>query len=115
MDSEVTFSNPSFQKNLWSLRNDFTDSTIICDGGTNRLGCHKIVLASVSQVLREKLKDSDEIDLGDVSNEDANLLIKFIYVGKIKVKIRKRKFTLCTIHIQNKQFKLAKTIFNHFI
>ena len=86
MDSEVTFSNPSFQKNLWSLRNDFTDSTIICDGGTNRLGCHKIVLASVSQVLREKLKDSDEIDLGDVSNEDANLLIKFIYVGKIKVK-----------------------------
>ena len=26
-------------------------------------------------------------------------------VGKIKVKIRKRKFTLCNIHIQNKQFK----------
>ena len=26
-------------------------------------------------------------------------------VGKIKVKIRKQKFTLCNIHIQNKQFK----------
>jgi len=86
MEIEVTFSNPGFQKSLWSHRNDFCDATIVCNNGKNRFGCHKIVLATVSNVLRDLLQETDEIDLGEVSSEDAHLFLKFIYLGKIRMR-----------------------------
>ena len=86
MDGEVTFSNPSFRNTLWTMRNEFNDATLICNGRKSKFGCHKIVLASVSGIFRDMLRKSNEIDLGEVSNEDCHRFLKFIYLGKIKMR-----------------------------
>ena len=73
---------------LWQLRNEFTDTTIICQNGQSALKAHKIVLAARSSVLRDVLHKSDTLLLPGMSQSDLESALESIYKADSKSVVR---------------------------
>jgi len=71
---------------IWDLKDDFTDTSIICSNGRTKIRAHKIILAASSNYLKSKLRINNEILLAEYSRGEILLLMEYIYSGQVSLK-----------------------------
>lgn len=83
----VTFKSRDYEvrrANLWKMRNEFCDVTLICCDN-EKIPAHKIILASSSKFFHNSLVLSDELKLTKVDRKSMESLLQFIYTGLVMV------------------------------
>ena len=105
---------PGDLRNVWELKDEFTDVTIFGNDSKDGINAHKIILATASPYFRSKLKTSTEIRFDQFNKEELRGMIELIYKGEVqldseKIKRFQEMLNFLSITIQERKMKQKAT------
>lgn len=80
----------NFGPKLWKLKDEFTDMVILCGKEKAEFRGHKIVFAASSSFFKEKLDNSNTIEVHNVTKGEFSFIFEYIYRGEVKIPITQR-------------------------
>jgi hypothetical protein len=101
-------------RNVWELKDEFTDVTLYGNDSKDGINAHKIILATASPYFRSKLKTSTEIRFDHFNKKDLRGMIELIYKGEVQVDSEEVKrfeemLNFLSITIQERKMKQKAT------